>query len=402
MSTQSVTVENIQNFDMYDNPKKRPIASCLTGILIFLVVLATFYTTYFFLGPKVDDLINSQNSDFISSVPFNPVKNTDKTTDRGLRTAKIKSGYEELPKDIVSEVVYRDVRLISTSKRQLNDSEIKLLEIIIDSMPQKLFDYRPWAIVSTKFDAEKFLAKINAEGVAFTSGPYVLVGDITFEKQESDDSGTYRGLMRVMSHEFTHVAQFFNTTKVPDSFINSYLESSDLVKSWTQTNGWKSNGTTWTLDDNEITTDYGKSNPVEDMADAVGSLVIGDEYSISLKRTDWILKWMGVDKETLFLGTLPLSNTIKQRKVESSDTALLKKYSNETALLQDILNFQSTVTISTRDLSKYYAQEFQNRGWNGKINASGIGEFTFQNKYKVDIEMDKNPLRVVTVIMTVY
>jgi hypothetical protein len=144
------------------------------------------------------------------------------------------------------------------------------------------------------------------------------------------------------------------------------------------------------------------TDPVEDMADSVGSLLIGDEYSISKSRTDWLLNWFKADKSKVFLGTIPLSPTVTQRKVDGNDALILNKYRDEKSLTQDVMNFQSTETISKRNFAAFYNLEFAKRGWKGNVNNNGVGSFSYKDIYKVNLEMDENPLRVVTMVMTVY
>lgn len=379
---------------------KNPFLRLFFAAWYIVAVASSYYVANEFLGPKIESLL--RNSEDAVEVINNTSAVVKQNVNKGLRSAKLYSGFEELPKVIVNETTYKDVRLISTPQRPFSDKEISILKIIIDFIPQKLFDYRPWAIISTKFEGEDFVSKVNPEGVAFTSGPYVFVSDVTFTKVDGFDTGTFRGLLRVMSHEFTHTAQFFETQKIPNSYINSYLESSDIVKDWISKMGWKLENDKWMLSSNELSTEYGKSTPVEDMADAVGSMIIGDEYSISKSRADWILAWLGIDKETLFKGTIPLSSTIKQRRIEANDLKLLAKYKDDSALQQDAINFQSTEITPVKDLVKFYGNEFKKRGWNGVINANGTGELVYQNKLKINMEMDKNPMRVVTIVMSVY
>jgi hypothetical protein len=365
--------------------------------LIFITTIFVFTYVYSsqFLRNSVYTINISQN---LTDVKRN--LSEQKSLSKGLRSPKINARYDT-PQDISGEIEYKDVKLISTKSRPFSNEEISILKLIIDLMPQKVFDYRPWGIVSTSFNDNE-IAKVNPDGVAFSSGPYVFVGDITFAKQNSYDTGTFRGLMRVISHEFTHSAQFFETKSVPDEYVDSYLESSDLVQDWIKIAGWTESNGKWTLKDGEKTTDYGKSGPVEDMADSVGSMVIGEEYSISQARVDWVLKWLNLTKEEVLQGTIPLSSTIKQRRVENDDTRFMTKYKNADAISQDLMNFQSTQVISRKDFANFYATEFKRRGWSGSINTLGVGEFIYLNKYKVNMEMDANQLRVVTLVMTVY
>jgi hypothetical protein len=370
----------------------------LDFIITTTLLAAAFVLSYKYIAPEVRDYLVKKNPELISNII---PKESSKIENRGLRTPKISGGYEDIPKDILSEVVYKDVRFISTVKRPFAPEEIVLLERIIDSLPQKLFDYRPWAIISTAFDGSR-ITQINPEGVAFASGPYVFVSDITFEKKDAFDTGTFRGLLRILSHEFTHVAQFFETQSIPKEEIANYLETSDLVKDWILKTGWIKNGDEWELPKSELTTEYGRTNPVEDMADSVGNMISGDEYPISESRADWVLEWLDQDKESLYLGTLPISNTIKQRRLENNDYKLLDKYLDKDAITQDIINFQSTIPISDKDITRFYTDEFLKRGWKGSFKKNRIGEFVYENKFRANVEIDTNSLKVITVVVSVY
>lgn len=377
------------------NPLKSIYYRYVEFILSLLLLTSFVVVSYTYLDGYINNKV-----DVIQVNPGIAPGNSKNNASKGVRTSKINVRYD-LPKDIQGEVEYKDVKFISTVTRPFSETEIQILKSIIDNLPQKLFDYRPWAIISTSFESED-ISRSNPEGVAFSSGPYIFVGDVTFKKQASFDTGTYRGLTRIISHEIAHNAQFFETRSIPTEYEESFLENSSLVQDWVSVTGWVKNGQNWYLPSDQKTTEYGRSNPVEDMADAIGSLIIGEEYNLSNERIDWVLEWLGATKEEILVGTLPLSSTLKQRKVDAGDGKLIDKYKDVSSISQDVLNFQSSQSISRRDFANFYATEFKKRGWSGTINTLGVGEFIYQNKFKVNIEMDNNPLRVSSLVLTVY
>jgi hypothetical protein len=376
---------------------KRLLQYLITIVLIF----ASYYLSFKYVGPLIERTVSKYQDAVDSSNASNPELQKSKIENRGLRTANVTKGYQELPKNIVSEETYKDVKLISTPERKFSTKEISILKSVIDAMPQKLFDYRPWAIVSTNFNQNE-ISHVNPEGVAFTSGPYIFVSDITFEKQDSYDTGTYRGLVRIFAHEFTHVAQFFEVKKDPEVLDENYLENTDFMMSWIKSTGWQEQSHTWILNKDEVTTTYGATSPIEDIADSVGSMVVGEEFAVSQDRIDWIINWLGISKQELFVGTIPLTSNLKQRKTDAGDAKFLTKYKDNTAVMQDVINFQNTQEIGIKELVNFYNSEFKKRGWTGSVNSNGAGELVYQNKVRINMEIDKNPLRVVTMVVSLY
>ncbi|MFW5720074.1 MAG: hypothetical protein ACOCXT_03550 [Candidatus Dojkabacteria bacterium] len=326
---------------------------------------------------------------------------SEQTSGSGLRKLSFEGGFKEIPDDVASEEVYKDVRLISTETRVFSPEELGILKRIIDIMPQRLFEYRPWAIISTTlYDVE--LRQARPGGVAYASGPNIFVGDNTFVKKNNYDTGTFRGLYRIFTHEFTHVAQFFTIGSFPENYQETYLENSSLVQDWIALQGWEVVGSRWSLGGNDKTTAYGRESPVEDMADSVGTLLIGDEFVLSPSRVRWVLNWLGMSHSEVMQGTLPLRETMQQRKVDPSDLAFLEKHTDKAALTQDVINFQSTERVSVSDFARTLTEEFESRGWNGSTESNGKGEFLYKNLYRVHFTIDDNPLRVVTMVLSVY
>lgn len=385
-----------------NNQGKKNWRSIASLVLSLVVIFTSFIATYIYIAPQVIKKI-SENSDLTSLITNNSARSPQlQNTDRGLRITKVRNGFQQLPSDITAEVSYKDVRLISTRSREFSDQEIKMLSLIIDTLPQKLFDYRPWAIVSTSFDAIP-VKKTSGEQVAFASGPYIFVSDITFRRQKEYETGTFRGLQRVLAHELTHTIQFFQLESQPDDSGDAFLEGSKIVQEWTQATGWSKLNATWVLAPGERTTDYGKSNPIEDMADAMGGVITGDTNSISQSRVQFILNFLGIDKDIAFKGTVPIRSNIERRIAEDTDLMLIQRYKDKNALNQDVLIFQNTQPINQKDFAQFYTQEFIKRGWVGETKNNTSGEYKYKNIFKINFEIDRgNSFKVITMVMSVY
>lgn len=363
-------------------------------IISFAILAALPVTTYILLDKNADKLFSQSKKSNNSSSFITPTLSQGRDA---LRTPKINVSYDEILKDIIEEDQYKDVKFYSTQERKFSADEIAVLKTVIDLIPQKLFDYKPWAIISTTIaDGDEHAQ--NNYGIAYSGGPFVFVGDKTFKKENKNDNGTFRGLLRIMSHEFTHVAQFFETYESDGDKIS--LDNSLITQKWAEKTGWSKKGEQWLLDSNELTTDYGKTNPTEDMADAVGQLVIGDEASLSLSRIDWVLDWLETSKSELYSGTLPNFEKLNQIKLEEADNLKANSYIDTDSIQTDILKFQYVSEVDNSNFINIFVERLKERGWT-EIS-SEAGAFAYKRHYKINLEIDNNSLPVILIVMTTY
>lgn len=371
------------------------ISNILKTVLISLLSLSIGIGFYKFLEKKLD-LNTSKNTASINNnssfVPDN--------INKGLRTPKININYQEILKDTIEEESYKDVKFYSTSDRKFSSDEIKILKTIIDALPAKLFSYRPWGIISTSIANNDINSQGDNYGVAYSGGPYIFVGDKTFNKENKSDNGTFRGLMRILAHEFTHIAQFFETYESTNNKVS--LDNSLLSQKWIGDLGWFKQDGKWQLGSDNKTTDYGKTNPTEDMADVVGLLCIGDKSGLSESRIDWVQNWLETDEISLSKGTFPLFENMNQIKLEETDSEFLESFTDSKAIQQDLIKFQYTAEIEKKDFIDLYTKQLISRSWeSGSIQPNGSGIFYYKN-YMINLQVDDNAYPVVTIVMTVY
>lgn len=304
--------------------------------------------------------------------------------------------------EIEVEESYKGIRLISSKERPFTQNEVEIIKRVIDRMPHELYEYRPLAIISTKLELD--YKSFNPEGIAYARGPYVYVGDETFTKDPSLDSGTYLGLQRVLMHEFVHVAQFFTIVEAPEEYVSSYLEQSSLTKEWIEETGWYLSNNMWKLKSGETTTDYGKTSPIEDMADSVSLILLGRGDEISESRKAWISQWFGESIEYLLEGTIPLPEDFSQRRVSVEDLKELKVpvFENvDNSILEDIIVFQAdTPDFTDLNLYKSFADSLKDRGW---IYRSDEDVYLFKDVFKLKIFVDDtNEYNVIILTLRTY
>jgi len=143
---------------------------------------------------------------------------------------------------------------------------------------------------------------------AVTRGPDVWIFDDTFLW---DGGGVGRlTMVRVLAHEFTHVAQFAALDPVVVGDVAARRSSdlslthSLLVKDFVTATGWIADSTTesgWRLE-GAASTEYGATSPIEDMAESVALMVTGLGDGLPATHRAWVEKWLGAPERVLAAG----------------------------------------------------------------------------------------------------
>ncbi len=181
--------------------------------------------------------------------------------------------------------------------------EHDLLAAAMSELPHQL-SVRPRLIIRTEIPP----TADHEDPFAVTRGPDVWIFDDTFLW---DGGGVGRlTMVRVLAHEFTHVAQFAALDPVIVGEVAA-RKSSDLslthsllVKDFVAATGWVVDSTTesgWRLA-GPASTDYGASSPVEDMAESVALMVTGLGDGLPATHRAWVEKWLGAPERVLAAG----------------------------------------------------------------------------------------------------
>jgi hypothetical protein len=190
---------------------------------------------------------------------------------------------------------------ISGSGRTINLDELALVTEGFGLIPQPLLDKAAPEAIFRVAEGEQ----VSSLASAYSKGFDIYLIDHTFEVAD-----TPVVMQSILTHELVHVAQFgalVDESKDPDfEATDNAMERSSLVSDFASSVGWSAfedgDSLTWALSDPSGTTAYGRSDPVEDMADSVAAITTGAEDTISPSRVDWIVNWLDTDLATLTRG----------------------------------------------------------------------------------------------------
>jgi len=326
-----------------------------------------------------------------------------------------KLGVVSLPEGASVQFTYKGVVFMRSPQRSFSEQEIWLLKYFLDLTPQKLLNPPPKAVVTYAKGELKFgTGGFKPNAVAYASGPYIFFSEKSFIHKGligflSDDS--IDAVFRTFEHELVHVAQFF---AVPDSakqkMINGKIASknklyySELLPNFIEVAGWQDtkpeeNWFLWELSENEQsqkTTRYGKTNPVEDMADTIAGCILTDYEGFSEPRIVWCKEFLGSDAPRIGDSKLPIypeSQLVKSIVGRISDKEIEERYKQEFPLV-DIQTWEVKKKNQIENVKNFFETELRQRGWQGsfskEITKYGVTKYTgdFENSYrKINIQL---------------
>ncbi|HHC08184.1 MAG TPA: DUF4157 domain-containing protein [Actinobacteria bacterium] len=170
---------------------------------------------------------------------------------------------------------------------------VGLVERALEELPDELLAVaRPRTIyvVSSHERAEP-----GTGALAIGPDVYLLEGSLA-------DTTTF-DVVRLLAHELTHVHQFAALVASTPASSDDPLATTPLVTEFADATGWRRDGDRWRLAEPGGTTRYGATSPVEDMAEAVASVVVGDGATpIDGARVRWIVDHLGASTDALAAG----------------------------------------------------------------------------------------------------
>lgn len=197
---------------------------------------------------------------------------------------------------------------ISGSGRQIDLGELSLLQEAFEIMPDPVLELaQPDALFRIPRGEQ-----VSSLASAFTKGSDIYITDHTFEVAQ-----TPLIMKSILAHELVHVAQFQALVVELEASgaipTDDAMEGSALVRDFAEAVGWQADDSgdtvVWTLSFSRGTTEYGRSSPVEDMADSLAMIVTGAEDTISASRVTWITDWLDTSLATLDRGGLWVHET---------------------------------------------------------------------------------------------
>ncbi|MEX1279266.1 MAG: hypothetical protein AB1Z57_02930 [Acidimicrobiia bacterium] len=238
------------------------------------------------------------------------------TTSAGPTATTLPAGVEPVEVDLTDDELLADLgaprpegarwlrpiegtELVGTTET-VDPEELRLLDEAMRLLPPELGPL-PRAIVRTP-TPPAIGGRTDPSAVAV--GPDIYLFDDTFERDGLPIGPL--GLARILSHEIVHIAQFdtLEPTHVGEvlAFGGSVdLAESTLLEPFTSATGWEVVDEAWAAPPS-TSTEYGGTNPVEDMAEAVSLVTSGLGDSVPQPQREWVEEWLGADADTLAAG----------------------------------------------------------------------------------------------------
>lgn len=182
----------------------------------------------------------------------------------------------------------------------VDPAELRLLDEAMRLLPANLGPL-PRLIVRTP-NAPPVPGRTDPSAVAV--GPDIYLFDETFERDGLPIGPL--GMARILSHEILHIAQFetLDPVHVGEALTLGFrvdLAKSTMVQPFASVTGWQVVGNTWTAPP-DTSTEYGGTNPLEDMAEAVSLVVTGLGDDVPAKQRAWVEELLGDPADVLAAG----------------------------------------------------------------------------------------------------
>ncbi len=360
--------------------------------ILFLVFLLSFGTNPLFL------LGNNQKECFAGTLEVRPQRiNHDESN--GYNKTFSQYSLEELrmfgvvlpPKGAYVQDRYKGIYFLASPRSRFSQKELEILKSFIDRAPCVFLRPGPSAIITWQDGEVRFPPGTPKSSIAVASGPYIFFNIHSLETSKKlSFKGSIENNFRAFIHELVHVKEFQQAVKSVNlnTALKRFEESgqqtlwnlaaleTDMVRSFMEVTGWRKEGsyTRVRLQDrkNEKTSLYGKKNVLEDIAETLSFLVLGNTSILSEGRIQWGFRFLGKkDRLQALKNTFPYSDEFKHVKLltpgitkfnKSKIVQYEKKY-----WLVDLEHFVSVKSFSFPVIISYLEREFPKRGWKKKL-----------------------------------
>lgn len=300
-----------------------------------------------------------------------------------------KLGIVSPPEGATTQFEYKEITFMRSPGRSFSEQEVWLLKYFVDLTPQKLLDPPPKAIVTyVKGELKLGFAGFNPNAIAYASGSYVFFSEKSFEQGALLGFLTDKSIdavYRTFEHELVHVVQFY---AVPDDIkqkvINGEILSrnmlyySEILPAFTKAAGWEDIDQSeekfvWELKEDkesQKTTTYGKTDPVEDMAETFAGYILTDTERFSKTRVEWCREWLGFAIARIGDNKLPIypdSQLVKTIVGRISDEKIVERYKKEFSLT-DVQTWEVSERNQIEKVKKFFKEELALRGWTGSFS----------------------------------
>lgn len=379
----------------------KKILMIVFAIIFFLVILGLI-GFWFFSSKK----IAPPNSPSPDSNTVNKTEkiaiNAETLTEYSVNDLQ-RMGIVTLPQGFQIQEEYKGIKILKSPKVSYTPEQLNMLHYFIDKTPTKLLSPGPNAIVTYAIGEVETGYMNTLNTIAFASGPYIFFNEDSFKGSIMGIFGGDTSLDQALisyQHELVHIVQFDAAKKQlteklknnpdPQSQVSWQEESlnSPLMTQFASLFGWEKSKneyeeTTYNLKnpDTAVTTEYGKTNIQEDMAETISGIIMVKDYEFSPERKKWALEFLGVSYESLKPGKFPTSAEILPASNSFSEYNYDK--GNEFKTKYPFTNVQVFVNQKANTLEEvknFYTTELSARGWTGSFDSK-----IATNDYNVEI-----------------
>jgi len=285
------------------------------------------------------------------------------------------------PKNAYIQEEYKGIKLLATPKRSYTKKQLLLLKYFIDRTPSVLIKGGPSAIINTD---------VELVSRAQASGPYIYFDSSDFSTDGFFSAGSLEGVFRGFVHELVHIYQFRQALKEADlekarekfkqsksqTLWSSVVMKSNLIESFANVTEWELitykyvDAKNARLKDfkNAKTSDYGRVSIMEDMAETISFVTIGDLTELSKQRIRWTVDLLGYKSlDEALHNTFPYAKPYKLVLMGSGitrfDRSKKAQYKKQYKII-DIAHFVSDRKGKHyQEIVSLLEQGFHQRGW---------------------------------------
>jgi len=288
---------------------------------------------------------------------------------------------------------YKKIRLLATPGSRYSRRHVALLKYFIDRTPSVLRNPGPAAIITYKRGEVRMPVGSSPLSLAMASGPYIFFSTGAFNTNGIFSAGSLEGVFRAFEHELVHVLQFQRAlSQIDFARARALFRSRNkqvrwdqatfrtpLVQSFAKITGWEIVGNRYykyarlRQRETEKTSSYGKASILEDMAETVSLVVVGNLAPLSSARIKWALKLLGLPSVKAALqGTFPYCRLYKPVKlmgtgVTQFDMSRKKAYERKYKVV-DLEHFVDDHSGRFEEIAAFMQKAFLDRGWRRKLS----------------------------------
>ncbi len=416
MPISPLTTNNASSFALPPLPssksKKNLYISLIIGaIIVTLLITTTTYLKNHILTTKTNSptegdaydksLAKLKTQKQISDDNENTIDNTSTTKSQSRTTIHPETltiftkeeltqiGVVSLPEGFSIQEEYKGIKLLRSPQKQYTPTQLKNLKQFIDKTPPALLNPGPSAIVTFDHTEVETGIGLSIGRIAFASGNYMFFDSNSFSGGSGGNlfgSTSLDDTFQTFEHELVHTMQFNQIINqlaqadlVPKNgrYITwvEYSLNSDFIQNFASIADWKKEEIygkpKYVLTNpNSQSTQYGKTEIIEDMAETISMVILGRQASLSQARQQWAYQQLNMNPSDFEKALLPFFEGFQYAGAPGApyNRTVFETYENK-YVLADKQFFWLEVPNSFTNTAQRYEAELNQRGWTGQLTS---------------------------------